>query len=697
LSLNLETSIAYIKGVGPQRAQLLKDELGIETFNDLINHFPFRYEDRSSMLQIADIDPDKGNVQLKAKIVNVLTAGSKRSTRLVAIAEDSTGQIELVWFRGIKWISKKLVIGRTYIIFGKPGIFSKSISIPHPEIEPFHPQKANENELIPVYPSTDKLRSKYLDSKGLRKVVKELFSSQKIFIPDFLPSEIVKSFHLYERNEAYHTVHFPQSMNEVSKARFRLKYEELFLIQIRLLKENHERKEKFPGFIFDKTDLLTKFYNDIIPFELTNAQKRVVREIYTDLKSGKQMNRLLQGDVGSGKTMVAFLSILLALESGTQAAFMAPTEILAIQHYNNISVYCAKLGVKCALLTGSTKSAIRKSLFEQLQTGELDVLVGTHAILEEKVIMKCLGIAVIDEQHRFGVAQRARLWQKNHTTKPHILVMTATPIPRTLAMTLYGDLDVSIIDELPKGRKEIKTYHYKEKSRLKIFGFLKKQIQEGSQCYIVYPLIEESSKLDYKDLMDGYESICRAFPNVPISILHGRMKSQDKDFEMERFKQGETKILVSTTVIEVGVDVPNASVIVIENAEKFGLAQLHQLRGRVGRGNQQSYCILMSGNKLSKEAKVRLETMVRTNNGFEIADVDLSLRGPGELSGTRQSGTLDLKIANLAQDGKILQAARQAAKSILSEDPELELPEHKGLRLHLKSLAKEIVPWQRIS
>ncbi|MTI31476.1 ATP-dependent DNA helicase RecG, partial [Xanthovirga aplysinae] len=669
-----DTHIEYLKGVGPQKAALINKELGIFTFRELIQHYPFRYEDRTRFYQISEINPDLPYVQIKGKIRSIETSGEGRKKRLVARFTDNSGETELVWFKGIQWVIKKLKTGVNYIIVGKATAFNGVINIVHPEIEVLTEQNAAGGYFQPVYHTTEKLKSRYLDSKGISKIQKELVKRALPNLRETLPPSIGEKYSLMPKQKAIINIHFPSNTETLQKAKFRLKFEELFYIQLRLLKLKLSRSEKFKGQFLNKTELLTTFYQEHLPFELTNAQKNVIKEIYYDLRSGKQMNRLLQGDVGSGKTMVAFICMLLAVDSKAQAALMAPTEILADQHYEGLKEYANQLGIKIGKLTGSTRTKERKILHTQLESGELDILVGTHALLEDKVQFKNLGLCIIDEQHRFGVAQRAKLWSKNAYVYPHVLVMTATPIPRTLAMTLYGDLDVSVIDELPAGRKPIKTIHRYDANRLQVFGFIREQIQKGRQVYIVYPLIEGSEKLDYKDLMDGYESVQRAFSEYQISIVHGKMKAQDKDFEMQRFVKGETQIMVATTVIEVGVNVPNASVMVIENTERFGLAQLHQLRGRVGRGAEQSYCILMSGYKLSKEGKTRIETMVRTNNGFEIADTDLQLRGPGDLNGTLQSGVPELSIADLSQDGKILQIARESAREILEKDPNLEEP-----------------------
>jgi ATP-dependent DNA helicase RecG len=692
-----ETKIEYLKGVGPKKAALLNTELSIFTYGDLIQHFPFRHEDRTVFYNIDQINEQQNQVQLKGKIRSFHTVGVARKKRLVALFFDQTGEIELVWFQGINWILNKIKPGIEYIVFGKPASFGGKITIAHPELDAIEANSENSSFLQPVYSVTEKLRSNFLDSKGIAALQKSLLILTYAEIAETLPLYFLERYNLISKRDALVNIHFPKDQEWLNKATKRLKFEELFYIQLRLLKLKISRIEKSSGQVFQDTGLINKFYHDHLPFELTNAQKRVIKEVYHDLRSGKQMNRLLQGDVGSGKTMVAFICILFAISSKAQATIMAPTEILADQHYQGLSTYAEALGIKIAKLTGSTKKKARIEIHRQLETGELDLLIGTHALLEDVVQFKNLGLAVVDEQHRFGVAQRARLWQKNQNYFPHVLVMTATPIPRTLAMTLYGDLEVSVIDELPAGRKPIKTLHHYESQRLKLFGFVKDQIKEGRQIYIVYPLIEESQKLDYNDLLQGYESICRAFPGIPVSIVHGRMKSEDKDYEMQRFIKNETKIMVATTVIEVGVNVPNASVMIIENAERFGLAQLHQLRGRVGRGASQSFCILMTNYKVSKEGKLRLETMVRTNNGFEIADVDLKLRGPGDLMGTQQSGVLDLLISDLAKDGKILEAARKCAIEILEKDPELNNPEHLNVRKQVDSKKGNTFNWSKIS
>jgi ATP-dependent DNA helicase RecG len=692
-----ETPVEYLKGVGPQRSALLNKELSIFTFGDLIQYYPFRYEDRTKFYAIRELNEEMPYVQIKGSVIKKEMIGVGAKKRLVAQFKDDTGTIELVWFQGIKWMLEKVKPGIEYVVFGKPALYGKKFSIAHPEIEPITSGNEKGGYLHPVYPLTEKLRTRHIDSKTISKLQQELLVLAKERIRETLPSNILKQFKFIDKQQSLLNIHFPQSFELLNQAQQRLKFEELFYIQLRLLKMKLIRQDKFKGQVFNDAALLTKFYNEFLPFELTEAQKKVIKEIYSDLRSGIQMNRLLQGDVGSGKTIVAFVSALIAIGAGSQCALMAPTEILAQQHFNNLSKYAQQMRLTVALLTGSTKKSDRKSIHEALQNGELNILIGTHALLEEEVKFKNLGLAIIDEQHRFGVAQRSKLWSKNVGVHPHVLVMTATPIPRTLAMTLYGDLDISVIDQLPAGRKPIKTIHKFDSHRLQLNQFLKEQIAAGRQVYVVYPLIEESEKLDLKHLMDGYESICRAFPNEAISIVHGKMKPDAKDYEMKRFVKGETSIMVATTVIEVGVDVPNASVMVIENSERFGLSQLHQLRGRVGRGAEQSYCVLMTSFKLSTDSKIRIETMVRTNNGFEISETDLQLRGPGDLLGTQQSGVLDLLIADLGKDGQLLQLARESATRILEADPNLESGENKVIRMQVEQTRKSEVNWSRIS
>ena len=692
-----ESSIEFLKGVGPQRAALLQKELNIFTFGDLLGHYPFRYEDRTRFYTVAETHEAMPYVQLKGKITKVDMIGVAHKKRLVAHFTDATGTLELVWFQGANWVLEKVKKGPEYVVFGKPNLFGHKISIAHPEIELLTERNETQSFLQPVYSLSENLRTKRIDSKLISKLQQELLKIATQQIRETLPETLRQKFRLISKVQAINQIHFPESHEKLAAAQQRLKFEELFYIQLRLLKLKLVREEKFRGLVFNNPDLLTRFYNSHLPFPLTNAQKKVIKEIYADLKSGKQMNRLLQGDVGSGKTIVAFISMLIAIGSGAQAALMAPTEILATQHFKNIKVFADLMGLPIGILTGSTKKSERTALHTALRSGHLKILVGTHALIEEEVQFQNLGLAVIDEQHRFGVAQRSKLWTKTTGTYPHVLVMTATPIPRTLAMTLYGDLDISVIDELPAGRKPIITQHKFDSHRLQVNQFIKSQISEGRQVYIVYPLIDESEKLDLKHLMDGYESISRAFPDVPISILHGKMATDAKEYEMTRFKKDETKIMVATTVIEVGVDVPNASVMIIESAERFGLSQLHQLRGRVGRGAKQSYCILMTGYKLGADSKTRMDTMVRTNNGFEIAETDLKLRGPGDLMGTQQSGLLDLKIADLVRDTQVLQDARESAKEILMADPELTSPTNQPIKMQIESLKKSAISWSKIA
>ncbi|MFT4802609.1 MAG: ATP-dependent DNA helicase RecG, partial [Flavobacteriaceae bacterium] len=658
MSSNLfQTPIDYLKGVGPNRADLLKKELGIYTFQDLANLFPNRYLDRTQFYKIDQLQRTSADVQIIGKITHIKTVEQKRGKRLVANFQDDSGKMELVWFKGHKWIKENLKLNVSYVVFGKTNWFNGVFSMPHPEMELLTEyEKSLRPVMQPVYPSTEKLVARGVSNRVVNSMMQNLFLETKNSIVETLPYNILESLKLLPKNEALLNVHFPQNQHLLSRAQYRLKFEELFYIQLQLIRKNLLHKAKIKGYPFTKIgNNFNTFFKDHLPFELTKAQKRVIKEIRTDLGSNAQMNRLLQGDVGSGKTIVALMSILIALDNGFQACLMAPTEILSVQHYNGLLELCKYLNISIYILTGSTKTSSRKIIHEKLENGEIDLLIGTHALLEDKVKFKNLGLAIIDEQHRFGVAQRSKLWHKN-TLPPHVLVMTATPIPRTLAMSVYGDLDISIIDELPPGRKTIKTVHRFDSNRLRVFKFIKDEISKGGQVYIVYPLIQESEVLDYKDLMDGYESISREFqkPDYQISIVHGKMKSQDKEFEMNRFIKGETQIMVATTVIEVGVNVPNASVMIIESAERFGLSQLHQLRGRVGRGADQSYCILMTSHKLSENARTRLETMVKTSDGFEIAEVDLKLRGPGDIMGTQQSGVLNLRIADIIKDHEIL-------------------------------------------
>jgi ATP-dependent DNA helicase RecG len=695
-----ETPITYLPGVGPKRAELLNKELNILCFADLLTYYPYRYIDKSKFYKINEININLPYVQIIGNISNTQIIGKARGQRMTAELSDETGTIELVWFKGIKWLKDKFNPDEKYVIFGKPNVFNRKINIPHPDVSLLSDENEGLGEsLSGLYNSTEKLKSRGLDSRGIAKLMKALMTKAKDQIPETLSEEIIHKYKFISRGEAIINIHFPQNPDILKKASTRLKFEELFFLQLRLLKQKLIRIQKFNGFKFNKIgDYLNLFYKNQLPFELTNAQKKVIREIRSDLGSGKQMNRLLQGDVGSGKTLVALMTMLIALDNNFQTCVMAPTEILANQHFETFNKLLKNSGVSVDLLTGSTKTAKRKTIHERLLTGELQILIGTHALIEDVVKFKNLGLVVIDEQHRFGVAQRAKLWKKN-VIPPHILVMTATPIPRTLAMTVYGDLDFSIIDEMPPGRKKVKTYLFFDSKRLKLFGFIRRKIREGRQIYIVYPLIEESEKLDLKHLIDGYESISRDFPlpDYAISIVHGKMKSKDKEFEMQRFIKGETQIMVATTVIEVGVDIPNATVMVIENAERFGLSQLHQLRGRVGRGDDQSFCILMSGYKLTADGKKRLETMVQTSDGFEIAEMDLKLRGPGDLSGTQQSGILDLKIADIIKDAEILKLARSLATQIIKDDPFFKNEKNAVILEQLKNLNKNKANWGLIS
>ncbi|PKA84574.1 ATP-dependent DNA helicase RecG [Ulvibacter sp. MAR_2010_11] len=696
----LQTPIDYLKGVGPNRAALLKKELGIHTFQDLLNLFPNRYLDRTQYYKIGQLQQTNAEVQIIGKITHIKSVQQQRGKRLVATFIDETGTMELVWFRGHKWIKENLKPNVPYVIFGKTNWFNGSFSMPHPEMELLEAhEKSIRSAMQPVYPSTEKLSNSGITNRVVNGLMQQLFLESQNNFEESLSKPLLDQLKLLPKSEALFNVHFPKNQALLARAQYRLKFEELFYIQLQLIRKNLIHKAKIKGYPFDKIGSnFTTFYSHHLPFQLTEAQKRVVKEIRNDLGSNAQMNRLLQGDVGSGKTIVALLSMFIALDNGFQACLMAPTEILSVQHYNGIVELCNNLNTSIELLTGSTKASKRKEIHKKLEYGEINILIGTHALLEDTVKFKNLGLAIIDEQHRFGVAQRSKLWHKNEYP-PHVLVMTATPIPRTLAMSVYGDLDISVIDELPPGRKEVKTVHRFDSNRLKVFRFLKDEISKGRQVYIVYPLIQESEALDYKDLMDGYESIAREFPmpNYQISIVHGQMKSVDKDFEMNRFVKGETHIMVATTVIEVGVDVPNASVMVIESAERFGLSQLHQLRGRVGRGAEQSYCILMTGNKLSDDARTRLETMVRTNDGFEISEVDLKLRGPGDLMGTQQSGVLNLRIADIMKDGEILKIARSYAIQVLKQDPSLSQPENIPIKKTFAQLTRYKNIWNYIS
>jgi len=700
MSSFLETKIEFLKGVGPVRAEVLQKEFGVFTFYDLLTLYPFRYVDRSKFYKIKDITEELPYVQLKGKIIKTETKGEKFTKRFLAYLKDDTGVIELIWFQGAKWLEGKFKPDVEYVVLGKPAEYRGKFNIPHPDVDLASDESIKLNSALqPVYPSTEKLKGKGLDTRGLMKLQETLIAQIASKIPETLPAELISKYKLVNKEQAYKQIHFPVNAQLLKQAEYRLKFEELFYIQLKLLKNKNYRKQSTQSFVFEKVgQYFNSFFNEHLPFELTGAQKRVIKEIRGDVRTGKQMNRLLQGDVGSGKTIVAFMSMLMAIDNGYQSCLMAPTEILAQQHFKNISNYAAQLGLHCVLLTGSTKAKARKEIHKDLIEGKTNIIIGTHALLEDPVQFKNLGFVVIDEQHRFGVAQRATMHKKN-IQSPHVLVMSATPIPRTLAMTLYGDLDTSVIDELPPGRKPIQTVHYTDAKRLRLYGFMKEQIKLGRQIYVVYPLIEESEKLDLKNLMEGYDSLSVEFPlpQYRMSILHGRMPSDKKDYEMQAFVKGQTHILVSTTVIEVGVDVPNASVMVVENAERFGLSQLHQLRGRVGRGAEQSYCILMTSYKLSHEGRIRMETMVRTNDGFEVAEVDLQLRGPGDIEGTQQSGVLNLRIADLAKDQQILQLARQLATEILDKDPLLQKPENQILSAQLANESKTKINWSKVA
>jgi ATP-dependent DNA helicase RecG len=691
----LQTSIEYLKGVGPQRGELLRKELGIHRYDDLINFYPNRYIDRTRYYKINELQNNPAEVQIIGKIIHIKTVEfGKAKKRLVASFVDETGEMELVWFQGHKWIRDTLKLNIPYVIFGKVTSFNGSYNMAHPEMELFtEHEKSLRSALQPVYPSTESLTNRGISNRVINKMMQQLFVETQAKFTETLPQYLIEELKLIPKNAALFNIHFPKSADLLARAQFRLKFEELFFIQLQLITKNLVRKHKIKGHPFTSIgDNFNSFYQNHLPFELTNAQKKVLKEIRNDLGSNAQMNRLLQGDVGSGKTIVALMAMLIALDNGFQSCLMAPTEILANQHFQGVSELAEGLNLNIKLLTGSTKTSERKIIHEELENGSLHILIGTHALLEDKVKFQNLGLAIIDEQHRFGVEQRSKLWQKNQIP-PHILVMTATPIPRTLAMSLYGDLDISVIDELPPGRKPIQTVHRFDSNRLKVWKFIKDEIAKGRQIYIVYPLIH------YKDLMDGYESISRDFPlpHYSISMVHGKMKPADKDLEMKRFSEGKTNIMIATTVIEVGVNVPNASVMIIESAERFGLSQLHQLRGRVGRGAEQSYCILMTSHKLTSESKTRIETMCATNDGFEIAEVDLNLRGPGDIMGKQQSGVLNLQIADLVKDKDILLLARQEALKLLKKDASMSLPEHLNLRAVFIELTQKKNIWNYIS
>lgn len=697
----LQTPIEYLKGVGPQRGDLLRKELGIHRYEDLLNFFPNRYIDRTRYYKINELNNNIAEVQIIGKIINIKTVEfGKAKKRLVASFVDETGTLELTWFQGHKWIRETLKLNTPYVIFGKVTNFNGQYSMAHPEMEVQNEhEKSLRSAMQPVYPSTETLTNRGISNRVITKMMQQVFIETQANFAETLPLYLLEHLKLIPKNSALFNIHFPKSPDLLAKAQFRLKFEELFFIQLQLITKNLVRKHKIKGHPFTVVgEHFNNFYQNHLPFELTNAQKKVLKEIRNDMGTNAQMNRLLQGDVGSGKTIVALMAMLIALDNGFQSCLMAPTEILANQHYHGLSELAKDLNITIKILTGSTKTAERKAIHEALENGSLHLLIGTHALLEDKVQFQNLGLAIIDEQHRFGVEQRSKLWQKNNIP-PHILVMTATPIPRTLAMSLYGDLDISVIDELPPGRKPIQTVHRYDSNRLKVWKFIRDEIAKGRQIYIVYPLIQESETMDYKDLMDGYESISRDFPlpDYSISIVHGKMKPAEKDAEMKRFSEGKTNIMVATTVIEVGVNIPNASVMIIESAERFGLSQLHQLRGRVGRGAEQSYCILMTSFKLSSDSKIRLETMCKTNDGFEIAEVDLKLRGPGDIMGKQQSGILNLQIADLVKDKDILLLARQEALTLLKKDPAMELPEHQKLRAVFIELTKKKNIWNYIS
>lgn len=675
--------LSTLVGIGDKKASILAQELGLFTLKDLFEYYPYRYVDKSRFIKIAEVRSAEVYTLLLGKVIAKQIVGGTKSQRLVVRLADETGSIEMVFFRGIRWINESIDIGAIYVVFGKPNYFNGTFNIPHPEFEKFNPQKDYKKEkFMTLYNTTERMKTAFLASKQLSKIISDAVKKYSSLIEEILPQYIIDAYHLCSRRDAIVCIHSPLGEETLAKARFRLKFEELFFMQAEHLLIKSNRKSNSRGFVFSKVgENFNTFFSKYLPFELTNAQKRVVKEIRNDMRTGSQMNRLLQGDVGSGKTLVALLSMLIALDNGYQATLIAPTEILAMQHFQSINRFIEDMNINVSLLTGSIKGKSRKHLLTSLADGSINILIGTHAILEENVIFNNLGLVVIDEQHRFGVEQRAKMWTKN-TIAPHILVMTATPICRTLAMSIYGDLDYSVIDELPSGRKPILTTHLYDRDVLRLFDFMKKQIEQGRQIYVVYPLIKESEKLDLKDLMDGYESIERAFPlpQYQISIVHGQMKPEDKEYEMQRFKKGITNIMVATTVIEVGVDVPNATVMVIENAERFGLAQLHQLRGRVGRGANQSYCILRTKDELSSEARFRIETMCSTNDGFEISRADLQLRGPGDVSGTRQSGVLDLKVADIVKDEGLMAQVRTLAQNVLADDPHLTKPQNLPIR-----------------
>ena len=691
--------IKFLQGVGPQRAAILEKELGIRSFKDLLYYFPYKYVDRSRLYLVREIDGNMPYIQLRGRILSFETFGEGRQRRLVGHFTDGTGVVDLVWFQGLKYVEGRFKANEEYIVFGKPTVFNGRINVAHPDIDPADSLKLSEMGLEPYYNTTEKMKRHNLHSHAVEKLMKNLFHVLRgETLDETLSPSMVAACHLMPLSEALYNIHFPRNPELLRKARYRLKFEELFYVQLNILRYTKERRNKFRGLVFSKVgDIFNTFYSRNLPFELTGAQKRVIKEMRRDMRGGRQMNRLLQGDVGSGKTLVALMVMLIALDNGYQACMMAPTEILAAQHYETLTRFLDGMDVRVELLTGSVKGKRREDILRGLLTGDVHILVGTHAVIEDTVGFSSLGLVVIDEQHRFGVAQRAKLWAKS-STPPHVLVMTATPIPRTLAMTLYGDLDVSVIDELPPGRKPVRTIHQFDNRRASMYAFMRKQIQEGRQVYVVYPLIQESEKMDIKNLEEGYMHVCEAFPEYKVSKVHGRMKPAEKEEEMQRFLRNETQIMVATTVIEVGVNVPNASVMVIENAERFGLSQLHQLRGRVGRGADQSYCILVTGYKLTEDTRKRIEIMVQTNDGFEIAEADLKLRGPGDLEGTQQSGVaFDLKIADIARDGQLLQYVRGIAETLLEADPNGENLENAIVWKQLRELRKKDVNWSVIS
>ena len=696
----LQQDIQFLPGVGPKRAEMLRQELNVNTFEDLITHYPYRYVDRSRFYKISEVASDMPFIQIRGKINGYASIGKGRGKRLVADFTDGSGHLQLVWFKGAKWIPENYPIGKELVIFGKPTVYNRKLNLVHPELEDPEKKHTVSSSLQAVYSTTEKLKDRFLTSKAISKLMANLIKGLPSKFEETLPAWLLQSLNLVNLDTATRQIHFPDTSAQYKKAELRLKFEELFYIQLNILQSKTERNKRFRGNIFETVgDTFNTFYREHLPFELTDAQKRVMKEIRKDMGSGRQMNRLLQGDVGSGKTLVALMSILIAIDNGFQACIMAPTEILAQQHLASISSFLDGMDLQVKLLTGSTIKTDRVPIHEALLDGSLQILIGTHALIEDVVKFRNLGLVVIDEQHRFGVAQRARLWKKADVL-PHVLVMTATPIPRTLAMTLYGDLDVSVIDELPPGRKPIITRHSYDSKRLQVFGFLKKQLAQGRQAYIVYPLIKESETLDFKDLTDGYESISRAFPppEYQVGVVHGKMKPEEKEISMKHFSAGRTHIMVATTVIEVGVDIANSTIMIIESAERFGLSQMHQLRGRVGRGADQSYCILMTGYQISEEGRKRIDTMVRTNDGFEIAEVDLKLRGPGDIEGTQQSGIpFNLKIAHLGRDGQILQLARDTAENIIAKDPDLRLEENFVFTKHIKRGNPNRIDWGSIS